>query len=229
MPTTVRLTSLRDETGFAPLGVLGYCLTRTQFLTPVWAELKLPLKAVGHAPEAKLLDIVISILAGCRAISQVNTRLRPDAVQARAWGRPCFADQSTLARTLDAFETIHVTQLRHGSEAFLRRHSRAYGHPFDRDWLWLDIDLTPLPISKHAEASTKGKMEKKTATGVNWPGCMRRNIMRPCSRACIPASKTAVRPTSRYSTHWKSVSASRRLRNNAPSCGPMPALEATPT
>jgi hypothetical protein len=100
MPTSVRLVDMPNETCFAPLGVLGYCLTRTQFLAPVWAELKLPLKEVDHAPAAKLLDVVVSILAGCRAIGQVNTRLRPDVALAQAWGRERFAEQSTLRAVL---------------------------------------------------------------------------------------------------------------------------------
>ncbi len=165
MPAIVRLTDMPNETSFAPLGVLGYCLTQTQFLSPIWAELKLPLKTVDHSPEAKLLDVVVSILAGCRAIDQVNTRLRPDVALARAWGRKRFADQSTLARTLDAFRASDVTQLRQGSEVWFRRESRVLRHDFDRDWLWLDIDLTPLPISKHAEGSTKGKFDQKNRYG----------------------------------------------------------------
>lgn len=165
MPTVVRLTNMPDETSFAPLGVLGYCLTQTQFWAPVWAELDLGLKTVDHAPEAKLLDVVVSILTGCRAIAQVNTRLRPDVALARAWGRDCFAEQSTLTRTLDVFTSTQVAQLRRGSEALFRRESQLLRHDFDRDWLWLDIDLTPLPISKHAEGSTKGKFEKKNSYG----------------------------------------------------------------
>lgn len=165
MPTIIRLTEMPHETYFAPLGVLGYCLTRTRFLAPAWAELALPLKAVDHAAEAKLLDVVVSVLAGCRAIVQVNTRLRPDVALARAWGRERFADQSTLARTLDAFSATEVAQLRRGSEALFRCESRVLRHDFAHAWLWLDIDLTPLPISKHAEGSTKGKMEKKNRYG----------------------------------------------------------------
>jgi hypothetical protein len=165
MPTVIRLVEMRNETSFAPLGVLGYCLTRTEFLAPVWAELDLPLKTVDHAPQAKLLDLLVSILAGCRAVAQVNTRLRPDIALARAWGRECFADQSTLARTLDAFSSTEVIQLRHGSASLFRRESRVLRHDFARDWLWLDIDLTPLPISKHAEGSTKGKFNRKNRYG----------------------------------------------------------------
>jgi hypothetical protein len=165
MPTIVRLTDMPNETGFAPLGVLGYCLTRTQFLAPVWADLSLELKTVDHSPEDKLQDIVTSILAGCRAISQVNTRIRPDLALAYAWGRGRFADQSQLARALDTFDASHIAQLRHGSEVLFRRESRVLRHDHNRDWLWLDIDLTPLPISKRAEGSTKGKFGKRNRYG----------------------------------------------------------------
>jgi len=163
--TLVSLTDMPEETGFAPLGVLGYCLTRTQFLTSVWADLELSLKTVKHVPSAKLLDLIVSILAGCRAISQINTRIRPDIALARAWGRKRFAEQSNLARTLDIFTTAQVAQLRRGGEALFRRESRVLRHDFDREWLWLDIDLTPMPISKHAEGSTKGKFAQKGRYG----------------------------------------------------------------
>jgi hypothetical protein len=202
MSTIIRLTAMPEETNFAPLGVLGYCLSRTNFLTPVWAELDLPMKTVDHPPTAKLLDILVSILAGCRAISQVNTRLRPDVALARAWGRDRFADQSMLARTLDAFELGQVEQLRQGSEALFRRASYVLGHNFEQEWLALDIDFTPLPISKLAQSSTKGKFAKKTAMGVNWPGCMPPAITKRSFPGFIQASKTVVRPICRCWKRW---------------------------
>lgn len=166
MAAIVRLTEMREETGYAPLGVLGYCLTRTDFLSPVWTSLALGLKTVDHSPQAKLLDLLVSILAGCRGIVQVNTRLRPDKVLARAWGREQFAEQSTLTRTLDAFDTAAVGQLRQGSEALFRRESLTLRHDFDQAWLWLDIDLSPLPISRQAESSTKGLQATGAAESV---------------------------------------------------------------
>jgi hypothetical protein len=165
MATIVRLVEMEEETQFAPLGVLGYCLTRTEFLAPVWAELSLALKTVEHTPSAKLLDLLVSILAGCRAVSQVNTRLRPDVALALAWGRECFAEQSTLTRTLDVFNSEELTHLRQGSEALFRRHSRVLRHDFSQDWLFFDLDLTPLPISKNAEGSTKGKFAQRGCYG----------------------------------------------------------------
>lgn len=165
MPTIIRLTEMPNETRFAPLAVLGYCLTRTQFLAPVWADLDLHLKTVDHSVRAKLQDVVLSILASCRSVSQVNTRLRPELALAHAWGRDRLAEQSTLARTLNAFTSTEVAQLRQGSEILFRRESYVLRHDFDQDWLWLDIDLTPLPISKHAESSTKGKFDRKNRYG----------------------------------------------------------------
>src|SRR5512144_2642745 len=181
MRPIIRLIAMPEETNCAPLGVLGYCLTRTDFLLPVVADVRLPLKAVQHKPADKLLDVLVSILAGCRAISQINTRLRPDLALAQAWGRARFADQSTLARTLDRFTDAQLTQLRQGSETLFRRESRTCQHRFADDWLWLDIDLTPLPASKHSEGSTKGKISaKKTATAANSRGGMLRNITKHC-------------------------------------------------
>ena len=167
MSTKINLVPLEGRTSFAPLGVLGYCLTRTHFLAPMFAELDLPLKTVDHTVSEKMLDLLVSILAGCRSIKQVNTRLRPDLALSRAWGRKSFAEQSTLARTLDAFTDRPLQQLRQGSQNLFRRESLTLQHDFSQDWLWLDIDLTPLPASKLAEASTKGNLGKKIAMDGN--------------------------------------------------------------
>ena len=189
MTIAIRLCDMWQETNSAPLGVLGYCLSRSRFLEPVWGNLDLGLKTVDHPPEAKLQDVLVSILTGCRAISQVNTRLRPDLALAQAWGRARFADQSMLARTLDACGPSQVEQLRQGNAQLLQREGAVFAHNFEQSWLYLDVDLTPLPISKQAQSSTKGKFEKKTAMVVSWPGSMLRSITKPCSRGSIQASK----------------------------------------
>ena len=120
MSTAIRLIPMASETGFAPLGVFGYCLTRTGFLTPLWQDLALPLKTVNYTPGEKLLAVLVSILTGCRAVAQANTRLQPDVALAPAWGQVRFAEQSTLARTLDAFTPWQVAQLRAGSDSLFR-------------------------------------------------------------------------------------------------------------
>jgi hypothetical protein len=198
MSTKIRLSPMRKVTSYAPLGVLGYCLDRNNFLHPVFADVELPLKTVDYTPAAKLVDLVVSILVGCRAIAQVNTRLRPDEALAQAWGRKQFAEQSTLARTLDGFDEQSVEQLRQGSEHLLRQEGRLFRHDFDQEFLWLDIDLTPLPISKLAEASTKGKFAKKTAMAGSSHGYMRRSTMKPCFPSFIQGNKIAVAPIRRF-------------------------------
>jgi hypothetical protein len=197
MTISIRLAKMGEETKFAPLGVLGYCLTRTDFLAPVWASVEFPLKTVEHSPTAKLQDILVSILAGCRAISQVNTELRPDLALAQAWGRERFAEQSMLARTLDVSQLTQVEQVRQGSARLLQREGGIFRHNFDQSWLYLDIDLTPLPSSKSAESSTKGKFAKKTAMVGNWLECMRLSTTKPCCPRFIQASRIVVRLTSR--------------------------------
>jgi hypothetical protein len=230
MATIIRLTSMPQDTNFAPLGVLGYCLTRTDFLAPVFADLTLPIKEVDHPPVAKLMDALASILAGCRAISQVNTRIRPDLALARAWGRERFAEQSNVARTLDAFSLEHIAQLRQGGEVLFRRESRTLQHDFAQDWLWLDIDLTPLPASKHAEGSTKGKIGgKKTDMDANWHELTPHSTKRPCSHVYTRVSSTAAPHTYPHSRRWVNSWDSARPRNNAPSCAPTLALAATTT
>jgi len=198
MRPTIRLTTMPEETHFAPLGVLGYCLTRTHFLEPVLKSVRLPIKTVAHSPASKLLDVLVSILAGCRAIRQVNTRLRPDLALAQAWGRKRFAEQATLARTLDCFTAEQIIQLRQGTESLFRRESRTLHHPFAKEWLWLDIDLTPLPASKQAEASTKGKLgAKKTFMGGNWHEYRHHSITKHYFPSFTRANKRAVPPTCR--------------------------------
>ena len=66
MKICVRLVPMPLETAFAPLGALGYCLMRSHFLDPLWQTLALPLKTIAHRPQDKLVDVLVSLLAGCR-------------------------------------------------------------------------------------------------------------------------------------------------------------------
>ncbi len=228
MKTCVRLVSMPTETAYAPLGALGYCLTRTHFLDDLWPTAKWQVKMVDHRPEAKLLAVLVSILAGCRALAQINTKLRPDVALAQAWGVPQFAEQATVARCLDACSTLQVAQLRGGSERLFRRESYTLRHNLLADWLRLDIDLTALPISKHAEGSTKGKFAKKTVTAGNWLASTPHSIMKRCSRASTRAARKAVRATCPPSVHSVSFSTSRRNNACARSCALTAASAAMP-
>lgn len=164
MSVQISLERSTRECRFVPLAVLGYCLTRSGLLKPLWSPLDLDLKTFEHTPTEKLQDVLVAILAGCRSLAQVNTRLRPETVLARAWQRPQFAEQSNLSRTLDALQDTHIQQLRDGHLQLWRQHTQLRHHRWSHA-LMLDVDPTSLITSKRAEASQKGWVSgKKTHT-----------------------------------------------------------------
>jgi len=156
MTTRIVLESMPTETQFTPLAVLGYCLTRTGFLQPVWSGLDLNMRTRDHAPWEKLQDVLVSVLAGCKSIHQINLKLRPDQALATAWARVTFAEQATVSRTLEAFDGEALAQLRSGSQHLFHLHSQTVQHDFGATWLVMDIDETRLLASKRAEGSRKG-------------------------------------------------------------------------
>lgn len=164
MPISIVLETDPGRCSMVPLAVLGYCLTQTNFLQPIWEPLQWSMRKRDHTPVDKLQDVVISILAGCRSIHNINVRLRPEQALAQAWGRDKFADQSNYSRTLDALTSEHMAQLRQGSLQWLQLHSQLHQHDWSR-WLLLDIDATHLLASKKAEGSQRGWVSgKKTVT-----------------------------------------------------------------
>jgi hypothetical protein len=116
-----------------------------------------------------LVEAVVLILAGGRATYQADRLLRPNLGLARAWGQAEFAQQSTLADTLDALTAAGVGQVRGAFETITRTWSQACQHDFRTGPLWLDGDLTGLPASRRAVGSEKGYFwGKKTALGGKW-------------------------------------------------------------
>ncbi|HEX9597516.1 MAG TPA: hypothetical protein VF982_11600 [Anaerolineales bacterium] len=151
-----------------PLAVLGYALRRAGVLEPL-LHVKLPIKTLTHTPAEKLVEAVVLILAGGRATYQADRLLRPNLGLARAWGQAEFAQQSTLADTLDALTAAGVGQVRGAFETITRTWSQACQHDFRTGPLWLDGDLTGLPASRRAVGSEKGYFwGKKTALGGKW-------------------------------------------------------------
>jgi hypothetical protein len=108
----------------------------------------------------------MSMLSGCKAIYETNVRVRPDVPLGRAFGRDRCADQSTIQRTLDAFSEENVRELREAVERISSRYSRIPYHPYGRELLILEVDLTGLRASKKAQLSTKGYFSaERNATG----------------------------------------------------------------
>ena len=133
-------------------------------------QVRIPMKRREFSPASKLLQVLVSILAGCQKLSEVNGRLRPEWGLASVWHWDRFLDQSNLSRTLDALTLMNIEQLRQSVTQIWQEHSQARRHDW-RGYLWLDFDLSGLPCSAQAEASQKGYFSgKKTSLDASWHG-----------------------------------------------------------
>lgn len=153
-PIMVSLTN-KAYVSHVPLAALGYALRQAHVLDALY-EVALPIKTLVYRPGDKLVEALVLVLAGGRATSQADLVLRPNLALAQAWGQSRFAQQSTLADTLDAFTSTSIASLRAAFETTLRQHSSALAHDFRTGCLFLDADLFGLPAARHAEGSTKG-------------------------------------------------------------------------
>jgi hypothetical protein len=106
-----KLVSSKTQTAFGPLCLLGYYLIEEGVLEPL-CGVRIDQKTVEHSPTQKLIDALVGILSGCKALYETNARVRPDLPLGRAFGRERVADQSTIQRTLNAFTEQNVRQLR---------------------------------------------------------------------------------------------------------------------
>src|SRR5262249_33724914 len=100
-------------TGRASLCALGEYLKRQCFFAPLREQVEVPQKMVRYRPIDKLLDGLLGILCGAKTISQSNGTIRLDPAVQRAFGRTGCAEQSTIARTLQASTPETVDQLSH--------------------------------------------------------------------------------------------------------------------
>jgi Transposase DDE domain group 1 len=153
------------HTGRASLCALGEYLRRRCFFAPLREQVKVPQKTVRYRPIDKVLDALVGILCGAKTIAQSNVTIRTDPAVQRAFGRQGCADQSTIARTLRACTAENVSQLERVSWYYLKRYGATSHHRFAEHRLWVDIDVTPLPIGAKAEGSERtwmGRNRSKT-------------------------------------------------------------------
>jgi len=152
------LTTENFNTQYAPLGLLLALYQQKQVLQPL-ENVTTTAKIVDFSMADKLQQILVSILAGCDTISEVNTQLQGDPL-ARSGGWIRFADQSTLSLVLDSLTLMNIDQLR----AATCQIWQTYGGTRTHDWrgfLWLDYDLSGLLCGQQAEGSKKGYFSGK--------------------------------------------------------------------
>lgn len=154
------------NTQYAPLAALLAHFRGQEMLRPL-EEVPLTMKSRTFRGQDKLLQVLVSILAGCQTLSEVNSKLSSEPHLATVWQWPHFAEQSTLSRTLNALTLMNIVQLRAANTAILSRYGRTSQHDW-RGYLWLDFDLSGLPCGKQAEGSQKGYFSgKKTPADGN--------------------------------------------------------------
>jgi len=181
------LSDMKANTQWAPLALLGYRLQQRQFFEPLYQYLDLYQKHIHYTSQDKLITCLVSIMSGCQAISHIDVRIRPDRALAQAWGMERFAHQSIVADTLNRFTEVHMAQLRQAVNTIYLREGRAVQHDYIKQGLLiLDVDLTGLPASKHAEGSRKGYFSgKKGGVDAKSPASAPLSIMKICSVSCI--------------------------------------------
>lgn len=187
-------------TSRASLCALGEYLRRQCFFAPLREQVQIPQKTVRYRPIDKVLDAVLGILCGAKTISQSNVTIRVDPAVQQAFGRTGCADQSTIARTLQACTTEQVAQLEGVSRYYLKRYGLTPRHRFDEKLLWVDLDVTPLPIGAQAEGSERpwmGRNRSKTGrktlrcTASDYREILHETLLRGKASA-VPALKTAL-------------------------------------
>jgi hypothetical protein len=166
MTLEIGFTDEMSNTQFAPLAVLFAHYQQNQVLAPLTA-VHTKMRQREFCSQDKLIQVFVSILAGCETLSLVNQRIKAENGLATIFGWKRFADQSTLSRTLDALDEETIEQLRTSVSEIWRRHSRLSEHDW-RGYLWLDFDLSGLPCGPLAQESQKGYFSgKKTSLGVS--------------------------------------------------------------
>ena len=155
-------------------------MRRHGFFAPLREHVQIQQKTVRYRPIDKLLDALGGILFGAKTIAQNNVTIRTDHAVQRACGRTGCAEQSTIARTLQASTAETVNQLSRVSWYYLKRYGQTPHHRFAERRLWVDVDVTPLPIGAQADGSERtwmGRNRSKTGRKIlRWTASAYREI-----------------------------------------------------
>src|ERR671924_2001598 len=187
-------------TSRASLCALGEYLRQHCFFAPLRAQVQIPQKMGRYRPSDKVLDGLLGLLCGAKTISQSNGTIRLDPAVQRAFGRTGCAEQSTIARTLQASTAETVARLERVSWYYLKRYGQTPHQRFAERLLWVDVDGTPLPIGAQAEGSERTWMGRnRSQTGrkvLRWTASAYKEILHETLRrgkaSAVPALKAAL-------------------------------------
>jgi hypothetical protein len=154
------------ESAHASLCVLGAYLHRIHFFKPLEQRVQIRQKVLKYRPVQKLEMFLVGLLAGAKAVSHTATAVRVDPALIAAFGLPGCAEQSVIAQTLNAATEADVSDLQAALGEIYGCYGQARRHHFKREFLVLDVDLSPLPASKRAEGSERGYLGRsRSKTG----------------------------------------------------------------
>ena len=186
MPIEFGTTTENVNTQYGPIAALLAYYKQNQVLKPL-EQVLIRMKRCDCSPQDKVEQVLVSILAGCPTLSEVNPKLKSEMGLAQVGGWPRIADQSGLSRTLDALTLMNIEKLGTAVNEIWHPRSQVTKHDW-RGYLWLDFDLSGLPCSKRAQASQKGYFsDKKTPLADNWLGLVRSDTAKRSGLSCIQA------------------------------------------
>jgi hypothetical protein len=163
-------------------------------------QVQIPQKTGRYRPIDTRLDGLLGILCGAKTIAQSTGTIRIDPAVPRAFGRTGCAEQSTMARTLQASTAETVDQLSRVSWYYRKRYGQTPRHCFAERLLWVDVDVTPLPIGARADGSERpwrGRNRSKTGrkvlrgTASDYREILHETLLRGKASA-VPALKAAL-------------------------------------
>ncbi|MBT9176053.1 MAG: hypothetical protein DDT20_00355 [Firmicutes bacterium] len=130
-------------------------------------HLKIDMKTVHHTPVDKIIELFVSMIAGCPDVKTINNYLVPDRLAAAAWCQKQFADQSQVSEVIHRITPENLLQLEEIFHSLFSQRSLARRHPVN-EWLVVDVDMTGLPVSptsKTYEGAAFGFMQEETGKG----------------------------------------------------------------
>jgi hypothetical protein len=151
----------RRFTSRAALVALGLKIRQLGVLGLIAERVEIAQKTIQYRPVDKLVDALITILAGARGLVEANKRVRPDRSLQRAFGRQGCAEQSVISETFNACTAENVQQMQQVTADIYQRHSAGYRHDYQQGLQLLDVDMTGQPCGKKAAFASKGYFAKQ--------------------------------------------------------------------
>ena len=144
------------------LCALGEVLRAREVFHPLHDTVDIRQKTVVYRPSDKLVFVVLGMLSGAETVSEIQTQVRPDRGLLGAFGYQRCADASVIQQTLDASTQATVASLEAAlAKVRLQQSQRHEVSSAGQEQIRVDIDLSALPIGKHAEGAKKGYVAKK--------------------------------------------------------------------